>query len=57
MAIGVVPYFDKILKNNNMEKVKIDNLVLQKLGGWRVVLSLLIARSTCGDHSLGALLP
>jgi len=56
MGIGVVLYFDKFLKNNNMEKGKIDNLVLQKFGAWRVVLSLLIVRSTCGDHSLDALI-
>ena len=57
MGIGVVLYFGKVLKNNNMEKMKIDNLVLQKFGAWRVVLSLLIVRSTCGDHLLDALLP
>ena len=57
MGIGVVLYIGKFKKNTNMEKVKIDNLVLQKFGGWRAVLSLLIARGICGDHSLNALLP
>ena len=57
MGIGVVLCVYKVLKNNDMEKMKIDNLILQKVGAWRVVRSLLIVRSTCGDHSLDALLP
>jgi hypothetical protein len=56
MGIGVVLYFDKYLKTNNMEKGKIDNLVLQKFGAWRVVLSLLIVGSMFGERSSYALL-
>ena len=57
MGIGVVLYIGKFKKNTNMEKVKIDNLVLQKFGAWRVVLSLLIVRCSSSDHLLDALLP